>query len=63
MSKKQTAVNWLIEQLVMEYCLVDNDLFEQARLMDKEQSIQIAKDNCEELGDDEAEEYYNNKFN
>lgn len=60
MSKKQTAVEWLMEQL---FEINRPDLVEQAKAMEKEQIIQTAKDNCEELTHDEAEEYYNSKFN
>ena len=67
MSKKQTAVQWLVEQLLkksnIQHINGFDDLVDQAKEIEKEQIIQIAKDNCEELGDDEAEEYYNDQFN
>ena len=62
MSKKQTAVQWLIK-IYLQKGKIDSFDIDQAKAMEKEQIIQIAKDNCEELGDDEAEEYYNDQFN
>lgn len=64
MSKKQTAVNWLVEQLNNKGFagVLTSEEIEQALEIEHDLIIQVAKDNCEELGDDEAEEYYNDQF-
>ena len=63
MSKKQTGLNWLLNQLPQDVrSQISNDMIEQAKDIDKNTIIQVAKDNCEDLGDDEAREYYNDQF-
>jgi len=58
---KQTAVEWLIDQIKSEKYIEDVD-FEQAKEMEKEQIIEawIATDN--ELQRLAAEQYYNETF-
>jgi hypothetical protein len=58
---KQTAVEWLIDQIKSEKYIEDVD-FEQAKEMEKEQIIEawIATDN--ELQRLAAEQYYNEIF-
>ena len=74
---KQTAVEWLIEQMMyqmeirIENTTIGCDLFEQAKEMEKEQIMDAAKImlegkiilfNSTEIGDGRAEQYYNETF-
>jgi hypothetical protein len=73
---KQTAVEWLFEQLCSEKLswnkdrmgklfidLRTSDIFQQAKEMEKEQIVNAYND-CEWTGDHEdGEQYYNETFN
>ena len=63
---KQTAVEWLVEQLDGERHLTENEIkrvIEQAKEMEKEQIVNAYND-CEWTGDHEdGEQYYNETFN
>lgn len=64
MTNKQTGIDWLLSQISIDIKMqIGFDLIERAKAKDKETIIQVAKDNCEELGDIEAEEYYFLQFN
>ena len=62
---KQTAVEWLTEQYLEQYDLLDSDLYLKAKEMEKEQIIEannrgwkVARENIFEP----AEQYYNETF-
>ena len=63
---KQTAVEWLVEQLDGEKHLTENEIkrvIEQAKQMEKEQIVNAYND-CEWTGDHEdGEDYYNKNYN
>ena len=62
---KQTAVEWLIEQLECRLeSLPEHNLFVQAKEMEKEQIIQAYYQNGWNDNDNEhnAEQYYNKKY-
>jgi hypothetical protein len=60
--KKQTAVEWLIEQWD-NWDLSIKELFEQAKQMEREQIIEAAKyGNSFEQGDLRCEVYYNETY-
>ena len=66
---KQTAVEWLVEQILKEKGLVDLDI-EQAKAMEKEQMIKFAlhlhnvdmSNTGIDILMDEAEQYYNQTY-
>ena len=66
---KQTAVEWLVEQMIyqmdirIENTTIGCELFEQAKTMEKEQIIDAYyyDPNCDEIKDD-GETYYNETF-
>jgi hypothetical protein len=61
-SKKQTAVEWLIEQIIKEKGLVDLDI-KAAKKMEKEQIINAFHRNSQKwFCEEEAEQYYNETF-
>jgi len=67
MENKQTAVDWLINKVEEHFCLLPVDLIEQAKAMEKEQSIKDYKAGAVgelwELNIDEsAESYYNKTY-
>ena len=63
---KQTAVEWLVEQLDGERHLTENEIkrvIEQAKQMEKEQIVNAYND-CEWTGNHEdGEDYYNANYN
>ena len=67
--KQQTAVEWLVEQMIyqmdirIENTTIGCELFEQAKTMEKEQIIDAYyyDPNCDEIKDD-GETYYNETF-
>jgi len=63
--KKQTAVEWLLEQLRNEEGIdfIPTSFVEQAKAMEKEQIIDAYyyEPNCGKIKDD-GEEYYNDTF-
>ena len=66
--KKQTAVEWLIESMLLshEQRMQFEGLFQQAKAMEKEQIIQTYWEAYKEgqySGDRTAEEYYNKTYN
>jgi hypothetical protein len=58
MSEKQTAVEWLVEQILKEKGLVDLDI-EQAKEMEKQQ----IRNALHYFGIENAEQYYKETFN
>lgn len=61
-NNKQTAVEWLVEQLRMQTPLyTKNEIIEQAKAMHKEQ-ILIAYDNGWEAGSYNPQQYYNEEY-
>jgi len=67
MENKQTAVDWLINKVEEHFCLLPVDLIEQAKAMEKEQSIKDYKAGAVgelwELNINEsAESYYNKTY-
>lgn len=67
MENKQTAVDWLINKVEEHFCLLPVDLIEQAKAMEKDQSIKDYKAGAAgelwELNIDEsAESYYNKTY-
>jgi len=67
--KQQTAVEWLVEQMIyqmdirIENTTIGCELFEQAKTMEKEQIIDAWDNGCEDDGIiDNAEQYYNETF-
>ena len=70
MSKKQTAVEWLFDQIPLDYKLTRSafDAFQQAKAMEKEQIIeafyQCGKDNFEHIKviNRSATDYYNETY-
>ena len=63
---KQTAVEWLVEQLFNTYeKLINEDIIEQAKEMEKQQIIDAAKIvlfNSTGQGDEAAEKYYQETY-
>jgi hypothetical protein len=59
--KKQTAVEWLIEQWD-NWDLSIKELFEQAKEMEKEQIIMAYKADLHPCSDEDAEQYYNETY-
>jgi len=64
MEKKQTAVELLEQQLKERYSLMNSEpLFEQAKQMEKEQTISAVKYGCSDWGSaKDAEQYYNETY-
>jgi hypothetical protein len=69
MKNKQTAVEWLVEQINPYGVSVHQDLFEQAKEMEKEQKIDFARLCLNKAKDLDiltsfmnAEQYYNETF-
>jgi hypothetical protein len=63
---KQTAVEWLIDQVEDFIGLIPVDIIEQAKAMEKEQIKSAAKIilfNSAGQGDEAAEQYYNETYN
>jgi len=68
--KKQTAVEWLMEQYIKDPydCFIKKGLFQQAKEMEKEQMLKTYLSACDRLTPygyygDSAEQYYNETFN
>lgn len=67
MKKQETAVEWLIDWMKKNECVIGNNLlqaFLQAKAMEKEQIIN-AVHSCSYIGgatDEEAEQYYNETY-
>jgi hypothetical protein len=61
---KQTAVEWLMQQLptIDKYDPYYQDLFTQAKAMEKEQMIKFANDYIDDDEELTAEQYYNQKY-
>jgi hypothetical protein len=61
--KKQTAVQWLIEQKTKFHAIINDDL-EKALAMEKEQAFEFWKGgiDCTEEGGKSFEQYYNETF-
>ena len=60
---KQTAVEWLVDELILEGFNVPKVFYDKAKEMEKEQ-IGNAYNDCEWTGDHEdGEQYYNETFN
>ena len=62
---KQTAVEWLFDNLNITGGSDDMKAFEQAKAMEKEQIIRAGADHCyptEEIAIQYAEQYYNETF-
>ncbi len=57
---KQTAVEWLTEQYLEQYNLLDSDLYLKAKEMEKQQIINAVKFYTVQWVD--AEQYYNETF-
>ena len=58
---KQTAVEWLVEQLCIEH---RKTLVNQAKEMEKQQIIDAFHKHSQKIYcEEEAEQYYNEKFN
>jgi hypothetical protein len=64
MQKQQTAVELLEQQLKERYSLMNSEpLFEQAKQMEKEQTISAVKYGCSDWGSaKDAESYYNETY-
>ena len=58
----KTAVEWLEEQINPYGVSVHQDLFEQAKEMEKEQIENAYKADLHPCSDEDAEEYYNTTF-
>ena len=64
-NKKQTAVEWLKEQLTPSISLQQkyiDEIFEHAKEMEKEQTCQFVSDYLDDGQDMTAEEYYNQTY-
>ena len=69
MENKKTAVEWLIFEMVMEYGIVDTELYDKARQIEQEQHNETWDESrvCD-MGDDYLgkektfEEYYNETY-
>ena len=61
---KQTAVEWLVDELILEGINVPKVFYDQAKEMEKEQIINAHKDSAtfEMDADRYAEKYYNETF-
>jgi hypothetical protein len=60
---KQTAVNWLVEQICGDHTSEWQEQIKQAKEMEKEQIIDAWDNGCEDDGIiDNAEQYYNETF-
>jgi hypothetical protein len=60
---KQTAVNWLVEQICGDHTSEWQEQIDQAKAMEKEQIIDAWDNGCEDDGIiDNAEQYYNETF-
>ena len=60
---KQTAVEWLMEQICGDHTSEWQEQIEQAKAMEKEQIIDAWDNGCEDDGIiDNAEQYYNETF-
>jgi hypothetical protein len=64
MENKQTAVELLEQQLKERYSLMNSEpLFDQAKQMEKEQTISAVKYGCSDWGSaKDAEQYYNETY-
>jgi hypothetical protein len=60
--KKQTAVEWLIEQWPILESQLPPQLIEQAKQMDREQIEEAYKADLHPCSDEDAEQYYNETF-
>ena len=60
---KQTAVNWLVEQICGDHTSEWQEQIDQAKAMEKEQIIDAWDNGCEDDGIiDNAEQYYNETY-
>jgi len=60
---KQTAVEWLVEQICGDHTSEWQEQIDQAKAMEKEQIIDAWDNGCEDDGIiDNAEQYYNETF-
>jgi hypothetical protein len=64
MTKKQTAVEWLVNFFEDYYALVPVDIIEQAKAMEKQQIENAYWDGGEDMPmiSKQCEQYYNEKF-
>jgi hypothetical protein len=62
--KKQTAVEWLLEQLRNEEGIdfIPTSFVNQAKAMEKEQIIDAYKSDRHPCSDEDAEQYYNDTY-
>jgi hypothetical protein len=60
---KQTAVEWLVDELILEGFNVPKVFYDKAKAMEKEQIVEAYyyDPNCDEIKDD-GEQYYNETF-
>ena len=66
MSKQQTAVEWLVEQLINSIKMHQkeiNELLQQAKEMEKHQIIDAYLSDRFPCSDEDAEQYYKQTFN
>jgi hypothetical protein len=64
-NKNLTAVEWLENELIERYCLVNSEsLFQKAKEMEKQQIIDACVNfgNLNEVGIEDFEQYYNETF-
>jgi hypothetical protein len=61
--KQQTAVEWLVDELILEGFNVPKVFYDKAKAMEKEQIVEAYyyDPNCDEIKDD-GEQYYNETF-
>ena len=61
--KRQTAVEWLVDELILEGFNVPKVFYDKAKEMEKEQIIEAYyyDPNCDEIKDD-GEQYYNETY-
>ena len=63
---KQTALEWLIEQLTPSISLRQkhiDELFKQAKEMEKQQIIKFTNNYLDDDADETVEQFYNKTFN
>ena len=63
MEKKQTAVEWLVEQIDIKNPAWLKEKIQKAKQMEKEQTISAVKYGCSDWGSaKDAEQYYNETY-
>jgi hypothetical protein len=63
---KQTAVEWIVEQLTPSISLQQkhiDELFKQAKEMEKQQIIKFTNNYLDDDADEKVEQFYNKTFN